>query len=166
MISATWHLIFSALHRTLLSSTSLNSYEINTITTQVDYSSINTQWIWSSTRICKMLHDIPRIFSHDWWMISAISLHLTQDNILLTWTSWPRIPADVQCQSMMSVTTMVTCSRHRLYHSQSPRPEWPDDDDDDRGIEDVLITSSHASVHPHPSSLTIRHKNWSSDYNS
>ena len=163
IISATWHLIFSALHRALLSSTSLNSYEINTITTQVDNSSINIQWIWSSTRICKILHDIPRIFSHDWWMISAISLHLTDNNILLTWTSWPLIPADVQCQSEMSVTIMVT-----MLHSHCPRPEWPNDDDYDRGIEDVLITSSHASVphHPHLSLLIIRHKNWSSDYNS
>ena len=83
-------------------------------------------------------------------------------------SSWPGHPdpafrqtsrARVRCQWQWSL-----CSWHRLYHS--PRPEWPYDDDDDRGIEDVLITSSHASVHPHLSSLIIRHKNWSSDYNS
>ena len=88
IISATWHLIFSALHRPLLSSTSLNSYEINTITTQVDNSSINIQWIWSSTWICKILHDIPRIFSHDWWMISVISL-CTWPMIISSWHGHP-----------------------------------------------------------------------------
>ena len=110
-------------------------------------------------------------------MISAISLHLTDNNILLTWvtwTSWPRIPADVRCQREMSVTMMrwspSSCSRHHLYPRPAvteSRPEWPDDDDYERCIEDVLITSLPClsritRIHHHSWS---GHKKRSSDYN-
>ena len=108
-------------------------------------------------------------------MISAISLHLTDNNILLTWvtwTSWPCIPADVRCQREMSVTMMVTIILLQTPFVSPPavtesEPEWPDDDDYERGIEDVLITSrpclSHITrIHHHSWS---GHKKRSSDYN-
>lgn len=70
----------------------------------------------------------------------------------VTGTSWPRIPADVRCQERdvshndghTHPAPDIVCIPAPL--SQSPGPEWPDDDDYERCIEDVLITSlSHVS---------------------
>ena len=84
-------------------------------------------------------------------MISAISLHLTDNNILrdmdiLTPHSG-RCPASERDVSHNAGHTHpgpdIVCITAPL--SQSPGPQWPDDDDYERGIEDVLITSSHVS---------------------
>ena len=145
---------------------------------QVDNSSINTVCEFDRQHEYVKYYTIFRASFHmiDGWYQSLVC---TWPTIISSWHGWHGHPDPAfrqmsgvreRCQWQWWSPSQSSCSRHHLYPRPAVTesgPEWPDDDDYERCIEDVLITSLPClsritRIHHHSWS---GHKKRSSDYN-